>query len=166
MTKARWWVVVQFFLLGLLGLLCFSGPRSGLIAWSRPIGPVLLAVGCLLILVAYLTFRSVNGWNLGIAPVPKASDSLVDRGIFAHIRHPIYLGVMLASFGVALLSASLDALVVAFCLVVFFVLKARYEEGQLTRKFPDYSSYQSRTGPFFPRLFASGRMHKWGGGSG
>jgi protein-S-isoprenylcysteine O-methyltransferase Ste14 len=78
---------------------------------------------------------------------------LVQSGIYALIRHPLYTAVFSASTGWALLYASWPALIAALCLAPFFDAKASVEERALQAKFPEYAHYQSRVKRFIPWVY-------------
>ena len=92
--------------------------------------------------------------NRTIFPQPKPHSQLVQRGIYARVRHPLYTSVMLVSLGWALLWQSVPALVTAIALMPFLVAKAQKEEGWLRQKFPDYADYEKRVPRFVPHLRA------------
>ncbi|HEX5963994.1 MAG TPA: isoprenylcysteine carboxylmethyltransferase family protein [Gemmatimonadales bacterium] len=82
------------------------------------------------------------GRNLtpGTEPLPGAS--LVTSGAYAHARHPIYTGVVLALAGYTLAWSNWTlALIVGFIALKLFDGKARREEKWLTGRFPDYEAY-------------------------
>jgi protein-S-isoprenylcysteine O-methyltransferase Ste14 len=85
-------------------------------------------------------------------PRPQDQSQLVQRGIYARVRHPLYTSVMLASLGWALIWQSWPALVATLALIPFFVAKARREERWLREKFPDYAGYEKRVPAFLPRI--------------
>jgi protein-S-isoprenylcysteine O-methyltransferase Ste14 len=88
-------------------------------------------------------------------PFPLAAPRrLVARGLYRYTRNPMYVGVLLALGGWALLLRSplhlAYALAVATCFELFVVL---YEEPRLTRQFgPEYLAYTRRVGRWLPRL--------------
>jgi len=57
---------------------------------------LLVTAGGLLILTALVTLGRQ-------AAAHSVKDTLVDRGVYAHIRHPIYSGMLLELAGLALL---------------------------------------------------------------
>jgi protein-S-isoprenylcysteine O-methyltransferase Ste14 len=94
----------------------------------------------------------VLGRNRTPFPQPRADSELVQHGIYAHLRHPLYTSVMLASFGWALIWQSGAAAVAALVLVPFLLAKARHEERWLRVKFPGYADYARRVPAFLPRV--------------
>jgi protein-S-isoprenylcysteine O-methyltransferase Ste14 len=77
---------------------------------------------------------------------------LVDRGLYAFIRHPIYTGdiVMLLGLELALNSWLVLGIVV---LAPVVARQAIREEAMLARTLPDYDAYRRRTKRFVPFVF-------------
>lgn len=92
-----------------------------------------------------------HGRKLTPLPEPNPQLGLIQTGVYAFIRHPMYLGLMLLTLGLAIFSMKRGALGVALALVVFFNLKAREEERRLLQRYPEYADYMRRTGRFLPR---------------
>ena len=78
---------------------------------------------------------------------------MVQCGIYAKIRHPLYTAVILAGFGWALVWLSWPALLTAVALVPFFHAKSCREEGFLRQRFPGYREYEARTRRFIPWIY-------------
>lgn len=78
--------------------------------------------------------------------VAKAQ-ALVTDGIYSKIRHPIYTGLQLVSWGLCLWFGSLIGLAASFILVLpLSVRRARTEERILERAFGlEYAEYKART---------------------
>ena len=106
----------------------------------------LLAAGGLLGLWAITVF----GRGVTPSPLPAATASLVTRGPYRWMRHPMYTAVTIVSAGLVLRSRSWIGVVVLAALVVFFAYKARWEEHRLTARYPGYVEYASRVGRFLP----------------
>jgi protein-S-isoprenylcysteine O-methyltransferase Ste14 len=83
--------------------------------------------------------------------LPEAR-GLVTRGPYRWVRHPVYLGEMVAALGlvVATLSAPLFALFALWCGLQYW--RARNEERALAAVFPEYAAYRRRTGRLLPGL--------------
>lgn len=85
---------------------------------------------------------------LTATPVPKAHAGLRTGGLYRFTRHPIYTGVLLFVIGTVVASGSVWKLALGVATVLFFNVKARWEESQLRAAYPGYEAYAART----PRL--------------
>ncbi len=140
-------VGVQIVLIGLLIVL------PGGDAWSRPqwvraVTQVLFFAGLGIVLAGSVGL----GRLLTATPEPKAHGQLRTGGLQSVVRHPIYSGVMLLVAGMVLRSGNLLALFVGCVLVVFFNVKARWEEARLRRAYADYDEYARSVPRFIPRV--------------
>lgn len=79
---------------------------------------------------------------------------LVTTGPYAHVRHPIYLGFLIAMLGIWLLSADWLAGASGLLLTASIpLLRVPIEEAELADRFGKaYRDYEARTGRFLPRL--------------
>jgi protein-S-isoprenylcysteine O-methyltransferase Ste14 len=149
--RGEGWVLIQLVLLpavALAGLM--AGP-----AWHGPAASVGILVGLgLMAGGTYLVGRGLLdlGRNLTPVPHPRADAFLVESGVYAAVRHPIYGGLMTLAFGWALVSASFVAFLLAIVLAGFFGLKSSREEAWLRERYPAHAAYAARTRRFVPRL--------------
>ena len=90
------------------------------------------------------------GQSLTPLPYPREDGILVQSGVYAIVRHPIYSGVILATLGYAIAQQSLSHLAFAVLFLLFFNAKSAREEVWLTEKYPDYSHYQQRVKKLLP----------------
>jgi len=140
--QGRYWVGAQLVWLATIAFgLVYDGslPGSGLDP-IRVSGGVLALIGAM---VSLLGARSL-GRALTILPEPVRDASLVETGVYAHARHPIYGGVFLVMLGVSVLLSSRAGTVLSVGLALFFWAKSTYEERQLRIAYPGYSSYRRR----------------------
>jgi 2-amino-4-hydroxy-6-hydroxymethyldihydropteridine diphosphokinase len=140
--QGRYWVGAQLVWFATIAFgLVYDGslPGSGLDP-VRVSGGALALIGAV---VGLLAARSL-GRALTILPEPVRDVSLVETGVYAHARHPIYGGVFLVMLGVSLLLASRAGTVLSIGLALFFWAKSTYEERQLRIAYPGYSSYRRR----------------------
>jgi protein-S-isoprenylcysteine O-methyltransferase Ste14 len=143
------WVVVQFIL---MFALLAAGPiwRA---QWPRT--PALAAGIALLGLSAWLGLRGKRDLGAQRTPFPRPKEEaqLITHGLYAHMRHPLYVAVIALGFAWALLWQSWPALAVAILQVAFFDAKARREERWLRERFADYDGYARRVKRFIPRVY-------------
>jgi 1-acyl-sn-glycerol-3-phosphate acyltransferase len=114
--------------------------------WGAPV----LAAGATLLAAAIgALWRRGGGLPVSALPPPR----LVRRGLYRHLRHPIYLGFNLALLGLGLaLGSRALTLVVAPALLPVWVVYARIEERGLRRRFGEaYRRYERDVG-LFPRF--------------
>ena len=69
---------------------------------------------------------------------------MVDRGLYAHVRHPMYAAIAVAVPCVALALGSLWALIPAAFIDALFVLRTAREDRMLQDKLPGYAEYARR----------------------
>jgi protein-S-isoprenylcysteine O-methyltransferase Ste14 len=126
-----------------LGLLVLAG-GAGLAAWAIRFRGFHAVVES-----TWLTLRKL----VRRAPLdsPRGrTEPLVVAGPYRHVRHPLYSGVVLLTFGIALAVDRTAALLGAFLLFLWFALVlAPFEERELRLLFGEaYAEYMRRT----PRL--------------
>ena len=117
----------------------------------RVLGGVLLLAGLIALVRAFVRFV-VEG--LGTPAPVAAPERLVVGGVYRYVRNPMYVAVLAAIVGQALLLGRLDLLLyagAAWLLVAAFV--RWYEEPTLTRRFgADYEAYRRAVPAWWPRL--------------
>lgn len=83
----------------------------------------------------------------------RATPEVIRKGMFARMRHPIYLGAILLYLGLLLLRISLAATGVWLVIMAFYHFLARYEEQLLLKKFgQDYADYMRDVPMWIPRI--------------
>jgi protein-S-isoprenylcysteine O-methyltransferase Ste14 len=78
--------------------------------------------------------------------------NIVTRGVYRHVRHPIYAANLALLMGIFLATGSGWVLLNVAIILPFYCYCVRAEERALAERFPGYGSYQARTGRFLPRL--------------
>lgn len=108
----------------------------------------------LFLLIAGTVFAIYAMLVLGrsISLMPEAR-RLVTKGPYAVIRHPLYLGEMVAFAGIALQHLSPWALLLLCLACAFQLQRMKYEERVLSQSFPEYGDYMARTARLLPGVY-------------
>jgi protein-S-isoprenylcysteine O-methyltransferase Ste14 len=117
----------------------------------RGIGGLLIAVGVVLLLEAFLRFALQGvGTPAPILP-PK---HLVIGGSYRHVRNPMYCAVVALILGQGLLFGDSGVLLYGLCVWFFcHLFVVFYEEPALRKKFPgDYAIFSANVPRWIPRL--------------
>jgi protein-S-isoprenylcysteine O-methyltransferase Ste14 len=119
------------------------------------VGAVLVAAGCAALLYAFGQFV-VDG--LGTPAPPAPTDLLVSRGLYRHVRNPMYVAVLTAIVGQAALLARPVLLAYAAAVCAAFMAFVRwYEEPTLRRRYgAAYDEYRDRVPGWLPRWPGTG----------
>jgi protein-S-isoprenylcysteine O-methyltransferase Ste14 len=150
--RGEGWVVIQAaFLAGILaaGLLSRLNWSYGQATALQAIGGALIAVG---VIVGALGIRALRRAMTGPLLAERTS-RLVQDGIYAVMRHPIYAGQVLITLGWSLLRSSFATLVLSLVYAVFVDLKGRREEAAIRERFSGYADYARRVQRFVPGVY-------------
>jgi protein-S-isoprenylcysteine O-methyltransferase Ste14 len=117
----------------------------------RVLGMILLVAGLITLIAAFVRFV-VEG--LGTPAPIAAPEYLVVGGLYRYVRNPMYVAILAAIVGQALLLGQLGLLVYAAALWLISAAFVRwYEEPALTRRFgADYEAYRRAVPAWWPRL--------------
>ena len=97
--------------------------------------------------------RVCLGRSWGMPMTVRAKPTLVSRGPYRVVRHPIYSGLLLALIGSALATGS-GVLPAAIGGGAYFVMSLRVEEADMAALFPDeYPEYVKRTTRLIPFVY-------------
>jgi protein-S-isoprenylcysteine O-methyltransferase Ste14 len=114
-------------------------------AVTKTLSWVMIFAGAILVSWGHL----ILGWRTHF---PSVQDTLVRRGMYGRVRHPIYAGIFLILIGVTLLNPTLPVAVASAVAIVFFIVMARLEEIDLMQRVPEYREYMKEVPRFVPRL--------------
>jgi len=95
---------------------------------------------------------SVRYLGRSFAVIAQARE-VVDTGPYRLVRHPLYLGEIVAALGVAIVAGSVWALCAWVALCVLQAYRALREEQVLLRALPGYRGYRARTAALLPGIF-------------
>jgi len=114
-------------------------PAEELLAW------LLLAAGCTVIGLALTALRTR-------AALPSMRDTLVERGLYARVRHPIHAGLFLVWASLVLLHPT-EVIALACAIGACWTLvQTGAEEVDLLQRLPGYLEYMRRVPRFLPRM--------------
>ncbi|MHB1675581.1 MAG: methyltransferase family protein [Acidobacteriaceae bacterium] len=111
-------------------------------------------IGLLLMLIGlgfavWARFTLGRNWS-GIVTV-KENHTLVTRGPYAWVRHPIYTGILLALLGTAIVGGIFASLVAVAVATLALWLKLRTEEKFMVETFGEqYTAYRQRVKALVP----------------
>ena len=113
------------------------------------IGTGMIAAGSVINILGRLQLKSNWANHIKI----YEGHTLVNRGVYKIIRHPLYASIMLMLFGGSLAYRNwLSAVLTAFIFIPFMYYRAKQEEKLLQDEFAEYREYMKNTGMFFPKF--------------
>src|SRR3954467_7941698 len=119
--------------------------------WRRAVGGVVTFVAAVLLMHSFARFV-IEGSGTPAPPAP--TEFLVVGGLYSYVRNPMYLAVLSAILGQALLLG--QAVLVAYAVVIAAAVVSFvrwYEEPTLQERYgPAYDSYRASVPGWFPRL--------------
>jgi protein-S-isoprenylcysteine O-methyltransferase Ste14 len=140
----------------LLALMCLIGApiENGYFQipvplWQSIVGIVISVSGVVLMIAS----RIALGRNFRVYAAPRRSGAIIVKGVYGLIRHPMYIGTIMAVGGWVLMWGSLFTIPCWVGVVALYVLKISREEPILAAKFPEYKEYQERTWKLIPFIY-------------
>ncbi len=128
-------------------------------SYQTLVGAVVALSGFAVMAAALIVYHRANRDSIiNIVPTPHQRARLVTNGIYAYVRHPIYLGVVLVTAGILIWYATLPITILWVLIVAFLQIKSRHEESLLLERYDEYEGYRQRSGRILPRLIA--RRHR------
>lgn len=128
-------------------------PKQGLFAWEIAVRLV-MALSTLLLLIAAILL--IRGWM----HIYRAQDGLATHGLYAFLRHPQYVGLILGVVAFNVQWPTFLTLLMAPVLIIMYIRLAKREEKELEERFGEvFLDYQRRVPGFLPRFFA--RRETW-----
>ena len=116
--------------------------------------PLLHLIICTPFLVpgAWLAIMGVKETSLKVAETHR-TEKIVTTGVYSIVRHPQYLGGLLAHAGISFLLSAWYSLLLTPLMVVLIYLISRKEEEELIREFgKEYEDYKKKVPMLIPRL--------------
>jgi len=103
--------------------------------------------------IIVLSLRAIDAPSfLGLRTIADDQDNFVERGIYRHVRHPMYSGVILVLLASPV--QTVNSLNLFAIIILYFIIGSRFEERRMQTIHPEYVDYQRRVSAFIPRLRA------------
>ena len=113
------------------------------------LGTIAIVIGCIINIVG--RFNLGSNWANHIKIYDE--HTLVQKGMYRIVRHPLYASIMLMFYGACLVYRNLLCLLaVTFVFIPFMYYRAKQEETLLIQTFSEYNEYKNRVGMFFPKI--------------
>src|SRR5690242_13485861 len=122
-----------------------TGPAASAPYALLLIGDAVAVVGCLWLFASVL----VLGRCFGVLPEARG---LVLRGPYRFVRHPVYLGEIVAIIGLVITAPSPWNTIILVAFIAAQIGRTHFEERALEIAFPDYRRYAANTGRLLPRF--------------
>ena len=144
-------LLILFFAVWGIDIVGFLIFRYSTVLFSALTFPALFAgIILFLCLSLYLVAKS----HKAVLEQTHDSLTLVDSGVYAWVRHPMYLGTLLFCLAFLFISVSLVSCVILFGFFIFYDRMATYEEKSLTEILgEEYTAYQKRVPKWLPRVY-------------
>jgi protein-S-isoprenylcysteine O-methyltransferase Ste14 len=105
--------------------------------WLEIIGFIILAMGLYILSLAQLQ----NAYASKVLDI-REGQKLIDTGLYAHVRHPLYSGFLVMTIGIPLGLGSWWAIIPAFTAVLGLIVRIKYEEEMLIGALDGYKKYR------------------------
>jgi len=149
-----WWLMV-FLWIGIAAAISLSYSDLGrFAAVARPVQLAGFAVMALGIGIRFLAIYQLGKLHMPVVAI-QADHPLMDRGLYSRVRHPSYLGAILAFLGFGLaLGNGLSALAVTAAALVSYGYRIHVEEAALVQGLGGrYADYCRRTKRLIPWIY-------------
>ena len=142
--RGRLLVTLQFGCLIALVLI----PSAGGVGFERLLtARLLIGAAGVVLAIAFINLRD----SVTVFPEPRDGVPFITSGIYAYVRHPMYLGVLLFAAGMVCVKWTPLAVAIWVALFIDLQVKYRYEDRLLAARWPEAALYQATVGALLPR---------------
>jgi len=114
---------------------------SGLGIIGHVVTDIMVGIGALLVIV---------GWR----EIYRSEDKVFSKGLYSHVRHPQYLGILLITLGLLIQWVTIPALIMWPILMFAYYRLVKQEEREMEQRFgEEYAAYKRRVPMFIPFSF-------------
>ncbi len=113
-------------------------------------GTTIVTAGFLIRVVAQATLKRNYSGTLRI----REDHQLITHGIYSHVRHPVYTGVILSALAIPIYTTSLPGFLIALLGIPLFNYRIANEEKMLTQEYGhQYTEYIKTTPKLLPCIY-------------
>ncbi len=143
-------ILVLFFVIWGIDSLCFFIFGYSTVLFGAVSVPVLFIPAVVFLgLGLYLVTKS----HKAVFDEDHSQRGLIDSGVYALVRHPMYLGILVCCLSFLFFSVSLLSVGIWMVFFIVYDRMATYEEKSLIQMLgEEYIAYQKRVPKWFPRL--------------
>jgi protein-S-isoprenylcysteine O-methyltransferase Ste14 len=118
--------------------------------------PLINGIGFLIFLCGFfisIWARIILAKNWGMPMTLKEKPELVTTGPYAYVRHPIYLGMIIAMVGTTIV-INIFWFIPLIIISAYFVYSLKIEEKNMLQQFPkEYKEYKKQTKALIPFIY-------------
>lgn len=137
-----------YFLVNLAGF-AVAGLDSGRFGWTGTVSPLVAICGAVLMILGQLIFAIARGQNAFFSATVRIQKerghAVCDTGLYRFVRHPGYVGALVAQVAFPLVMESFVAFVPAGIGAALMVLRTVMEDRFLMKELPGYAAYAEKT---------------------
>ena len=117
----------------------------------------ILNIFALIVYIIGITFNLLGrfylGHNWGNNVVIYKDHTLITKGVYSIVRHPLYASIIWMIYAVGILYQNYLVIILnTIIFIPFMTYRAKQEEKELMLVFKEYKDYQNKVGMFFPKL--------------
>lgn len=106
----------------------------------------------IIVVVLWFSFMGVIEVTLKVAETHRP-ERVIHTGVYSRVRHPQYLGALLAHFAISILLSAFSSFLLTPFMFVYLYLLARKEEKELIREFGStYEEYKTKVPMLLPKI--------------
>jgi len=112
-----------------------------------------ITISILALIVGILAIKTQTIGNFNIRPTIKDNSKLITHGIYKYIRHPMYLSVIIGTFGILICNINSSKIIFFIQLVATIMIKLYYEEKLWIQHDKEYNNYIKSSKRLIPFIF-------------
>ena len=106
----------------------------------------------IIVVVLWFSFMGVKEVTLKVAETHRP-ERVISTGVYGRVRHPQYMGALLAHFAISILLSALYSFLLTPFMFIYLYIIAKKEEKELIREFgSDYEEYRAKVPMLLPKI--------------